>query len=362
MPLLPIVLTTPRLRVRPVAADDLPDLLVVNGDDETTRYLPYASWRTLEDGSAWLARMAALVAGGTALQCVIERRTDGRVIGTLLLFRHDEGSARVELGYVIGRAHWRQGYAREALQVVGNHLLRRAGLRRLEAEVDPDNIASMALLAALGFVAEGRLRQRWVAKGRTYDTVIHGCLADDWRVPAGAVRFEPLQRADLPLLHEWLGRPHVAAWWGPPPSLAEVEDDYGPMTDPGAGTRGHLAWLDGEPIGFVQCYVVLGSGDGWWEDETDPGARGVDCLLADGDRLGQGLGSTMLRAFVDRLFEDPAVTVVQTDPSPDNPRAIGAYRRAGFEDQGPIVTPDGPALLMRRRRPGEGAARSGCPR
>lgn len=357
MPLTPITLTTPRLRVRPVSAADLPALLTVNADDEVTRFLPYARWRSPEDAAAWLGRMEALAAGGGALQCVIERRTDAQVIGTLLLFKFDEGSARLEIGYVIGRAHWRQGYAKEALQATCSHLFRHAGIRRIEAEVDPDNTGSTAVLASLGFVAEGRLRQRWVAKGRCYDTVIHACLAHEWRPPvpgvhAAAFHFEGLRRADLPRLHDWLGRAHVARWWGPAPSLAEVEDHYGPMTDPAAHTRGHLAWLDAQPIGFIQCYVVLGSGDGWWEDETDPGARGIDCLLADGDRLGQGLGSAMLRAFVDRLFEDPAVTVVQTDPSPDNGHAIRAYRRAGFEDQGPIVTPDGPAWLMRRRRPG----------
>ena len=54
------------------------------------------------------------------------------------------------------------------------------GVRRIEAEVQPDNLASNALLRALGFVYEGTLRQRWVAKGRAYDTHIYGCLAPEW--------------------------------------------------------------------------------------------------------------------------------------------------------------------------------------
>jgi RimJ/RimL family protein N-acetyltransferase len=95
----------------------------------------------------------------------------------------------------------------------------------------------------------------------------------------------------------------------------------------------------------------MGSGEGWWEDETDPGARGIDQFLADGERLGQGLGRAMVRAFVAELFRDPAVTVVQTDPSPDNPRAIRCYAAAGFEAVGEVLTPDGPAWLMRCRRP-----------
>jgi RimJ/RimL family protein N-acetyltransferase len=58
----------------------------------------------------------------------------------------------------------------------------------------------------------------------------------------------------------------------------------------------------------------------------------------------------MVRCFVDGLFQDPAVTQVQTDPSPHNLRAIRSYRRAGFEPHAQVQTPDGPALLMLRRR------------
>ena len=41
---------------------------------------------------------------------------------------------------------------------------------------------------------------------------------------------------------------------------------------------------------------------------------------------------------------------VQTDPSPDNERAIRSYGRAGFVAQSVVQTPDGPALLMLRDR------------
>jgi RimJ/RimL family protein N-acetyltransferase len=164
------------------------------------------------------------------------------------------------------------------------------------------------------------------------------------------ITFRPLARSDLPMLHAWLCRPHVAEWWPPPDSYEEVEADFMPYIAPESTTRAYIALLNEEPIGFIQSYVVMGSGDGYWEDETDPGARGTDQFLANAEQLGRGLGSAMLAAFVDRVFADPAVTKVQTDPSPDNHRAIGAYRRAGFVPRGEVMTPDGPALLMVRNR------------
>ena len=152
------------------------------------------------------------------------------------------------------------------------------------------------------------------------------------------------------MVHRWLRRPHVAQWWLDPPTLLELERDYLPREKNESSTRAYIALLAEEPIGFIQSYVALGSGDGWWELETDPGTRGIDQFLANPDQLGHGLGSTMVNAFVEQLFQNPAVTKVQTDPSPDNLRAIRSYQRAGFVIDSEIMTPDGPALLMLRHR------------
>ena len=163
------------------------------------------------------------------------------------------------------------------------------------------------------------------------------------------VKFRLMIETDVPLLHEWIQRPHVAEWWGGRGASAHLEDTkrkYLPRLRDSSSVKCHFAILHGEPIGFIQSYVAIGCGDGWWQDETDPGVRGIDQFLGDGSKLGQGLGTRMVTAFVRKLFEDPSVTRVQTDPNPVNGRAIRCYEKAGFRIVGKIVTPDGPALLM----------------
>ena len=168
----------------------------------------------------------------------------------------------------------------------------------------------------------------------------------------GPVTFRAMRRDDLPLLHEWLARPHVAEWWDGVPTLVELENDYGPALDGRVALWCYIAYEGDTPVGFLQSNVAAAShADGWWLDEHDPGVHGIDQFLADGDRLGRGLGTRMVRAFVDRLFEDPAVTRVQTDPSPGNRRAIRCYEKAGFRAVREIDTPDGRALLMYQDRP-----------
>lgn len=178
----PEPLLTERLVIRLVEPRDLPALLAVNGDPQVTRHLPYATWAALADAMAWYERMLKLMEGGSALQFVLVRRSDDLPVGTALIFHHDEGSRRAELGYVLGAAHWGQGLMREAAKALVAAAFGPMGLRRLEAEVNPQNSASVKLLESVGFRREGLLRQRWVSAkngGTPYDVAIYGLLAED---------------------------------------------------------------------------------------------------------------------------------------------------------------------------------------
>jgi AacA4 family aminoglycoside N(6')-acetyltransferase len=158
---------------------------------------------------------------------------------------------------------------------------------------------------------------------------------------------------DLPMLRDWLNRPHIVEWWGGEderPTLDEVLEHYLPRVMAEESVTPYIAMLGEEPIGYAQSYVALGSGDGWWEDETDPGVRGIDQSLANPAQLNKGLGTILVRTLVETLFADPAVTKIQTDPSPSNSRAIRCYEKAGFVQQGVITTPDGPAVYMVQTR------------
>jgi len=175
-----------RVRVRLLAESDLPALFEVNSDEAVTKLLPYATWTSAADGDAWFARMAGIQATGLALQLVVADRQSDKAIGTALLFRLEEGSARAELGYVLGRAHWGRGLMHEALSALLGRAFGTMALRRIEAEVDVRNAASAQLLRRLGFAREGLLRQRWVARGEARDVEMFGLLRDEWPAAASA--------------------------------------------------------------------------------------------------------------------------------------------------------------------------------
>ena len=166
---------------------------------------------------------------------------------------------------------------------------------------------------------------------------------------SGSVTFRLMREDDIVLLHRWLRRSHVVEWWGGDDAGLTVDETrakYLPRLLERQGVRPYIAMLQGQPIGWTQSYVAMGAGGGWWVQETDPGVRGIDPFLCDARDLDQGLGTRMVKAFAEMLFADPAVTRIQTDPAPDNLRAIRCYEKAGFRPRGHIATSDGPALLM----------------
>jgi AacA4 family aminoglycoside N(6')-acetyltransferase len=158
---------------------------------------------------------------------------------------------------------------------------------------------------------------------------------------------------DLPMLHDWLNRPHIVEWWGGEnerPTLDDVVEHYLPRALAKESVTPYVAMLGEDPIGYAQSYIALGSGDGWWEEETDPGVRGIDQFLANQVQLNKGLGTQLVRALVELLFSDQAVTKIQIDPAPNNHPAIRCYEKAGFKQQKLITTPDGPAIYMVQTR------------
>ncbi|VCY26491.1 aac(6')-Ib_1_M21682 [Klebsiella pneumoniae] len=103
---------------------------------------------------------------------------------------------------------------------------------------------------------------------------------------------------DLAMLYEWLNRSHIVEWWGGEearPTLADVQEQYLPSVLAQESVTPYIAMLNGEPIGYAQSYVALGSGDGWWEEETDPSTRNRpvtgECITT-GQRLGNQAGSS----------------------------------------------------------------------
>jgi ribosomal-protein-alanine N-acetyltransferase len=113
------------------------------------------------------------------------RVADSRIIGAIIISQIFMGGFRsAYLGYYVGAQYAGQGYMTEALQLMLQHAFRKLKLHRLEANIQPDNTASLALIKRAGFVREGYSRHYLKISGRWRDHERWAILAEDWRAAA----------------------------------------------------------------------------------------------------------------------------------------------------------------------------------
>ena len=146
------------------------------------------------------------------------------------------------------------------------------------------------------------------------------------------ISFRALAQEDLPLLYRWLGRPHVSKWYASAPaSFAEVSAKYSPRTVAGNAVRAYIVLVDGIEAGYIQTYR-LDEFPAYRDSVGADGAvAGLDLFIGDEWRTGRGLGSEVIRRFVERhVFDDAAVTACIASPPEGNENSARAFEKAGF--------------------------------
>ena len=113
------------------------------------------------------------------LMCRVE---DGAIVGSINLSQIFRGGFQgAYLGYHVGAKFARQGYMSEALGLVLKYCFEKLRLHRLEANIQPSNDASIALVKRAGFVREGFSRRYLKICGRWRDHERWAIIAEDWK-------------------------------------------------------------------------------------------------------------------------------------------------------------------------------------
>jgi ribosomal-protein-alanine N-acetyltransferase len=113
---------------------------------------------------------------------LICRVADGTILGSINLSEIVRGRFEsAYIGYQIGAPFARQGYMTEALGLVLRMAFTRLRLHRVEANIQPRNVASIALARRAGFHREGLSRRYLKIGGRWRDHERWALLAEEWR-------------------------------------------------------------------------------------------------------------------------------------------------------------------------------------
>jgi ribosomal-protein-alanine N-acetyltransferase len=114
------------------------------------------------------------------LVCRIE---DGAIVGLYELGQISRGDFQsAYVGYYVHATYERRGYMTEGMELVLHHAFRTLKLHRLEANIQPGNIRSVALVKRCGFRKEGFSPRYLKIGGRWRDHERWAISVEDWRV------------------------------------------------------------------------------------------------------------------------------------------------------------------------------------
>jgi len=292
-----VILQTPRLRLRVAREPDAAAMAEYRSNPEVAKYQDWDMPYTLERAVAGVAKQATLddVVEGTLVSFAIE--LDGEVIGDIVACVRDGGGI-AEIGYTLSPKHHGHGYATESTNAMVDHLLQNHRVHRIEASLDPENIASMRVLEALGMRMECLARDGYLVRGEWVDDLRYSLIAQDraaWlqrpRTPARKVELVDITPDDAYLWGRL--RTHHSQERFVSPMARTFRDALFPETYHGGAMvpwmRGVLA--DGERVGFVMLALVT-------EHHPEPY---LWRLLIDRLHQRRGLGSRTLAALCDQL-------------------------------------------------------------
>ncbi|WP_266182067.1 GNAT family N-acetyltransferase [Dyella humicola] len=176
----PVIIETRRTRLRPLQKDDASVFFEVWSDPEVAHYFSFPPMQHIFQAHQRVTEKLRSSSEGKGIIFVIESNDSGEVLGDCGLHNADWRCRLAEIGFCLARRHWGKGYMTEAAQALIDYGFREAGLRRIEANIDPRNRPSVMVVERIGFKLEGYLRERWVTgAGEVSDILLYGLIQGD---------------------------------------------------------------------------------------------------------------------------------------------------------------------------------------
>jgi len=170
-------LVTDRLLLRKMTMDDAGSVFELRSNPQVMKYISRPLAKTIEDAQAWVQLIIdALEKNEGITWCICLKEQPDAHVGTIGFWRMQKENYRAEIGYMLHPSLHGRGIAYEAIQPVLEYGFEVMQLHSVEANADPENIASIRLLEKAGFVREGLFKENYFFNGAFLDTVVYSKL------------------------------------------------------------------------------------------------------------------------------------------------------------------------------------------
>lgn len=172
-----------RLLLREIVLEDAAALLEHGLAPQNRRYEPYSppGVAQFREMIKWMMQEQHPYPRTYYYLAIALRENPSFAIGSIHLTIHSHSQCQGEIGYLIGVAYQRKGYATEAAEKLLAFGFETLGLKRIIADdIISENIASIRVAEHLGMRLEACLHEAQYFNGRWWDTLTYGIRRDEW--------------------------------------------------------------------------------------------------------------------------------------------------------------------------------------
>ncbi len=170
-------LKTSRLVLRQMLPSDAEALFQFRSDPQVMRYFGRPLMQEVAEAEKFVTDIQAMFDKNEGVQWVISLPDDPKMIGSITIWKIDKTNHRGEIGYFLSPEHWGTGLMAEAMNAMLAYAFETLRLHSLEANVNPDNAASIKLLERNGFVREAYFRENFYFEGKFEDSAIYSLIS-----------------------------------------------------------------------------------------------------------------------------------------------------------------------------------------
>lgn len=171
------VLVSERLLLRQMTLDDAPAVQRLRSNTDVMKYINRPLTKTVEEAEKWISVVIDTLERNDGISwCICLKENPAEHVGSIGLWRIDKENHRAEIGYMLEPHLQGKGLMFEAIKPVLHFGFAEMKLHSIEAQIDPRNAASAALLVKAGFEQEGYFKENYYLGGKFADTAIFSLL------------------------------------------------------------------------------------------------------------------------------------------------------------------------------------------
>ena len=167
----PPTLETERLRLVKISPEHAADMYEYSCDPDVTKYLTWSCHSSEKETERYIKLLQKKYTAGVFNDWGLIHKESGKLIGTCGFTSFDHEKNTAEIGYVLAKPYWGEGYAVEAARCVMEFGFENFGLCGYCAKCMEGNDSSMRVMQKLGMCFEGIYKNGMFIKG-AYKTII----------------------------------------------------------------------------------------------------------------------------------------------------------------------------------------------